>query len=245
MCSLKSEIYQKLDIYQKSGQQYTKCLKRGIEIPINQRPEELVRQIFLHFLMNKSGLFHDNINIEVEANHHDIEIYQKQLNHNFKPHQTPLIIVEVKREDVDLHNHYEQIKRYLKQSRCNIGILYNYHKIIVLTRQGNIWKTNYLKSLREVENFVVPQINIIDNGLSEFEKAQNGNFENFVTLVKKYGKYTTHRIVFKVKHQVSEIEGYLFNIQENKVYYKICGQYGQKYKSFDRQDFDKLISITY
>jgi len=245
MHSLKAEIHQKLDIYKKSGQKYTKCLVRGIEIPIIQRPEELVRQIFLHFLINESGLLPNQTNIKVEVNHHDIEIYQKQQDNNFQPYQNPLMIVEVKREDMNLQNHYAQIQKYLKQSGCDMGILYNYHEIIGFTRQNHRWEIHKLHGLRDIERLILPTTNSANNWLSKFKKAENGNFDSFLALIKKYGKYTTHRVVFQLKHQPSEIEGYLFNIEENKIYYKICGQYEQKPKSFNHQDFEKLISIMY
>ncbi|MEH2454433.1 MAG: hypothetical protein V7K20_24955 [Nostoc sp.] len=97
MTNLQQEISTKLIRYPKDYQEYTKCLIRGIRIPINGRTEELVRQIFIHFLIHESGLFPDIISIEVEANNHDVEIYKKQKYEKFKPYQSPLIIVEVKR----------------------------------------------------------------------------------------------------------------------------------------------------
>ncbi|MHC5770312.1 MAG: type I restriction enzyme HsdR N-terminal domain-containing protein [Nostoc sp.] len=246
MVYLNAEMQKKLNIYvKKYNQQYTKCLIRAIEIPINGRPEELVRQMFIHFLIKESELLANKIHIKVEANNHDIEIYKKQKNDNFKPHQTPLIIVEVKREDALLQNHYNQIQRYLTKADCNIGILYNYQEIITFIRKNNHFEINYLKSLKDIQELILQNNNSNDDGLLLFEKAQNGNFDSFAALISKYGKYTTNKVVFKVKHQQSEIEGYLFNIQENKVYYKICGQYSKKQQSFDYQDFEKLISITY
>jgi hypothetical protein len=83
MTSFNKEVQKKLDIYtKKNNQAYIKCLIRGIEIPINGRPEELVRQIFIHFLIKESGLFPNRINIKVEANNHDIEIHKKAKNVN-------------------------------------------------------------------------------------------------------------------------------------------------------------------
>ncbi|WP_230966732.1 type I restriction enzyme HsdR N-terminal domain-containing protein [Nostoc commune] len=137
MIDLQQEITTKLIKYSKDYQEYTKCLIRKIPIPINARPEELVRQIFIHFLLEESRLFPDIINIEVEVNNHDLEISKKQRNDDFKPHQSPLIIVEVKREDANLKNHYNQIQRYLKKSGCDIGILYNYREIIAFTRKDD------------------------------------------------------------------------------------------------------------
>lgn len=244
MTDLQQEITTKLIKYSKDYQEYTKCLIRGIQIPINARPEELVRQIFIHFFIKESGLFPDIINIEVEVNNHDLEISKKQKNDDFKPHQSPLIIVEVKREDANLKNHYNQIQRYLKNSGCDIGILYNYHEIIAFTRKYDQFEINHLKSLTDIQALIL-QTNKNNDDLLDFQKAQNGNFDSFAYLISKYGKYTTNQVVFKVKQQQSEIEGYFFNIQGNKVYYDLCGKYSQKQQSFDYQDFEKLISIAY
>ena len=244
MTDLQQEISTKLSRYPKDYQEYTKCLIRGIQIPMNGRPEELIRQIFIHFFIKESGLFPDIISIHVEANNHDVEIYKKQKDKNFKPYESPLIIVEVKREDVNLKNHYNQIERYLKKACCNLGILYNYHEIIAFTKKDDQFKINNLKSLTDIQTLIL-QTNNNNDDLLYFEKAQNGNFDSFAYLIRKYGKYTTNKVVFKLKQQQSEIEGYLFNIQGNKVYYDICGKYSQKQQNFDYQDFEKLISIAY
>ena len=66
MTDLQQEITTKLSRYQKDYQEYTKCLIREIQIPINGRPEELVRQIFIHFLIKETQLFPDIINIEFD-----------------------------------------------------------------------------------------------------------------------------------------------------------------------------------
>ncbi|WP_373524653.1 type I restriction enzyme HsdR N-terminal domain-containing protein [Nostoc sp.] len=244
MTDLQQEIDTKLIKYQKDYQEYIKCLIRGIQIPINARPEELVRQIFIHFLIKETELFPDIINVKVEANHHDVEIYKKQKNDNFKPHQSPLIIVEVKREDVNLKNHYNQIQRYLTKAGCDMGILYNYNEIIAFTRRDDKFEINHLKTLTDIKVLILQKNNNNDD-LLKFEKAQNGNFDTFAYLTSKYGKYTTNKVVFKLKQQQSEIEGYFFTIQGNKVYYDLCGKYSQKQQNFDCQDFEKLISIAY
>ncbi len=55
-------------------------------------------------------------------------------------------------------------------------------------------------------------------------------------LIKKYGEYTNHTICFKLKHHLSEIEGCSFNIQGNKIFYKLRGQYSKKYQNFNFQE---------
>ncbi len=245
MSYLNDEMRRKLDIYSRNSEEYLKCLIRKIAIPINGRPEELVRQIFIHYLIQESKSLADKIYIKVEANNHDIEIYRKEKNYNFKPHQAPLIIVEVKREDANLQNHYNQIKRYLINARCDIGILYNYHKIILFNKIVDDFQDEHLRNFRGVEEVILKESSIIDGNLLEFEKAQNGNIASFKYLVDKYGKYTTNTIVFKLRSQPSELKGYFFRVQGNKVYYDPCGQFANKQQCFDSQDFEKLVSITY
>lgn len=245
MVYLNAEMRSKLNIYPKNNQKYTRCLIRKTEIALDGRPEELVRQLFIHYLINECGLLANKIYIKVETNNHDIEIHKKEDNYNFKPHQAPLIIVEVKREDVNLVNHYEQIKRYLTGAYCNIGVLYNSHKIILFARKSNNFEISFLKNFRELEQMILKESNIISCNSLEFEKAQNGDFESFAFLISKYGKYTTNTIVFKLTNQPSELKGYFFKVQGNKVYYDPWGQFANKQQCFDRQDFEKLVSITY
>lgn len=245
MVYLNKEMQTRLDIYSINNQKYLRCLIRNTEIAIAGRPEELVRQLCIYYLIKESPLLQDKIYIKVEANNHDIEIHKKELNHSFKPYKAPLIIVEVKREDVSLQNHHAQIKRYLTRACCNIGILYNYHEIIIFNKEENDFKNNYLNNFKEVEKLILKESSITDCNLVEFEKAQKGNFESFGFLVGKYGKYTTNTIVFKLKNQPLELKGYFFRVQGDKVYYDPCGQFANKQQCFDRQDFEKLVSITY
>jgi hypothetical protein len=246
MTNLRREIGTKLNIYTKKyHEEYIKCLIRGIEIPIKVRPEELVRQLFLDFMINESGLFPDLINIKVEVNNHDVEIYKKPEYDNFQPYQSPLMIIEVKREDANLDNHYNQIERYLKKAGCNMGILYNYHKIVAFIKKNDFLEINNLNHLRDINSLILNNNNNIYNDSLTFEKAQNGDFQSFVYLINKYGEYTTNRIIFKLKNEVSSIAGYFFKVKNNTVFYKVCGKYDKKQPSFDYQDFEKLISITY
>lgn len=245
MVYLNAEMRSKLNIYLKNNQKYTKCLIRKTELAIEGRPEELVRQLFIHYLISEGESLANKIHIKVESNNHDLEIYKKEDNPNFKPHQAPLIIVEVKRVDVNLINHYEQIKRYLTRACCNTGILYNYHKIIRFNKEENNFQISHLKNFREVQKIILKESSIINCNLLEFEKAQNGDFESFAYLVSKYGKYTTNTIIFKLKNQPSEIKGYFFKLQGDKVYYDPCGQFANRQQFFERQDFEKLVAIAY
>jgi hypothetical protein len=155
------------------------------------------------------------------------------------------MIIETKREDANLDNHYNQIERYLKKAGCNMGILYNYHKIVAFIKKNDFLEINNLNHLRDINSLILNNKNNIYNDSLIFEKAQNGDFQSFVYLINKYGEYTTNRIIFKLKNEASSIAGYFFKVKNNTVFYKVCGKYDKKQPSFDYQDFEKLISITY
>ncbi|MEH1917398.1 type I restriction enzyme HsdR N-terminal domain-containing protein [Nostoc sp.] len=245
MTSLSEEISRKLNIYKIDYAEYTKCLIRRKEIVLDGRPEEKIRQLFLYFLVNQSGLFPNKIDIRVESDNHDIELYKTAENGYFKPYSPPLMIVEVKREEENLRNHEKQIERYLKQSCSEIGILYNYHQIIAYIKKDGIFMSNALNNLEDITPLILQSSNKLDKNLLEFEKAVNGSFDSFVYLVNKYGKYKLNRIVFRLKGEQLPIVGSFFKFKENKLYYNIYVQDVQKQQSCDFQNFEKLVSIIY
>ncbi|MEH2443288.1 type I restriction enzyme HsdR N-terminal domain-containing protein [Nostoc sp.] len=218
---------------------------RGREIVLNGRPEEKVRQLFIYFLVNKSGLFPNEIDIRVESNNHDIELYKTAENEYFKPYCPPLMIVEVKREEENLRNHEKQIERYLNKSCSEIGILYNYHQLIAYIKKDTVFTDNNLNSLEDIPPLILQSSNKLDKNLLEFEKAVNGSFDSFVYLVNQYGKYKLNRIVFRLKGEQLPIVGSFFKFQDNKLYYDIYFQDAKKQQSCDFQDFEKLVSIIY
>jgi len=242
MNSLNEEISITLNIYKRNYTEYTKCLIRGREIVIDGRPEEKVRQLFIYFLVNQSSLFPNKIDIKVESNNHDIELYKTIKNQDFKPYSPPLMIVEVKREEENLQNHEEQIERYLKKSCSEIGILYNYHQIIAYTKKDKVFTSNHLNSLEYIPPLILQSSNKLEEDILEFEKAVNGSFDSFIYLVNKYGEYKLNTIIFRLKGEQLPISGTFFEFQDHKVNYL---ENGKKRQSLNYQDFEKLVSITY
>ncbi|MEJ6481696.1 type I restriction enzyme HsdR N-terminal domain-containing protein [Nostoc punctiforme UO1] len=245
MTSLSEEISRKLNIYKRNYAEYTKCLIKGREIVLDGRPEEKVRQLFIYFLVNESGLFPSKIDIKIESDYHDIELYKTVQNEYFKPYSPPMMIVEIKREEENLRNHEKQIERYLKKSCSEIGILYNYHQIIAYIKKDAVFTRNKLNSLEDIPPLILQSSNKLDKNLLEFEKAVNGSFDSFIYLVNQYGKYKLNRIVFRLKGEQLPIVGYFFKFKENKLYYNIYVQDVKKEQSCDFQDFEKLVSIIY
>ncbi|WP_375472327.1 type I restriction enzyme HsdR N-terminal domain-containing protein [uncultured Nostoc sp.] len=242
MTSLSEEISRKLNIYKRNYAEYTKCFIRGKEIVIDGRPEEKVRQLFIYFLVNQSGLFPNEIDIIVESDNHDIELYKTVKNEYFKPYSPPIMIVEVKREEENLRNHEKQIQRYLKKSCSEIGILYNYHEIIAYTKKDAVFTSNDLNSIEDIPPLILQSSNKLEKDILEFEKAVNGSFDSFIYLVNKYGKYKLNTIIFRLKGEQLPISGTFFEFQEDKVNYL---KNGKKQQSLNYQDFEKLVSIIY
>jgi hypothetical protein len=245
MTTLNEEVSETLNIYKRNYTECTKCLIRGREIFLDGRPEEKVRQLFIYFLVNKSKLFPNNINIKVEFNNHDIEIHKTVINKSFNPYCPPIMIVEVKREEENLSNHKAQIERYLKKSCAEIGILYNYSEIIAYTKQDGVFTSKYLNSLEDIPPLILQSSNKLERDTSEFEKAITGNFNSFTYLANKYGKYKLNTIIFKLKGQELPVSGYFFEIHGEKVECYVYGKSPKKKQSFNSQEFEKLISITY
>ncbi len=250
MNRLCEEIFQKLNIYEKNYTQYTKCLCRNIEILISNKPEEKIRQIFLYFLINHSGLFPDKINLKVEYNNLDIAIYKNFELEDFRPSQPPIAIVEVKREGENLQFHEKQILRYLNEQRSPIGILFNGNDLILLKKseQNSDFSSIHLKLIEDVPDILQEVLDRVNSDLSEFEKARNNDVDSFVYLIKKYGKYAVHKCTFLLKGRCDPITGCFFSYDEKYIYYTLYGKYSKKKSSrfhFEYRDFDKLISIIY
>ena len=250
MDQLCEEILQQLNFYKRNHTQYTKCLCREIELAISNKPEEKIRQIFLYFLINESGLFPDLISLKVEFNNLDIAIYKNSKLGYFKPWRPPTAIIEVKREEEDLLNHEKQLLRYLDEQRSSVGILFNSSDLILFKKSDTEarFSKSHLKSVKDVPDVLREALNRVDNDLLEFEKARNGDVNSFIYLIKKYGKYALHKFTFVLKNNCNPITGCFFTYDQDCIYYDIYGKYSRKQKEkfrFKSHDFDKLISIIY
>ena len=242
------EILKNLNIYERNYTQYTICLCRKKEILLSNHPEEIIRQIFLYFLIKRTDLFPNFINLKVEYNNLDIAIYKNFALKNFRPLKPPIGIIEVKREEEYLPNHENQLLKYLDEQRSSMGILFNARDIILLEKanSSNNFSKKHLKSIEDVS--VILSENLEKNNLdfSQFERAEDGNVESFIHLINKYGKYTLHKFTFSLKNISKSITGCCFTYDQNYIYYDLYGKYSRKKRfSFRYDDFDKLISIIY
>ena len=242
------QILEKLNIYERNYTLYTKCLHREIEILISNKPEEKIRQIFLYFLINQSGLFPSLINLRVEYNNLDIAIYKNFELEDFRLFQPPTAIIEVKREEENLLDHVNQLTRYLEEQRSYLGILFNGSNLILFKRSSeeSIFHRSYLTSMQDLSIILQEALNNLDNDLLKFQEAKNGDINSFVYLITKYGKYTQHKISFLINDSCEVILGCCFSCDQDYIYYDFYGKYSRKKRfSFKHHSFDSLISIIY
>jgi Type I restriction enzyme R protein N terminus (HSDR_N) len=244
------EIFGNLNIYERNYTLYTKCLCRGIEIIISNKPEEKVRQIFLYFLINQSGLFPDLVNLKAEYNNLDIAIYKNSELEDFRPFQPPAAIIEVKREEEKLLDHAKQLYGYLDEHRSLIGILFNGSDLILFRKsdEESIFLRSHLDSIKDFPAILRESLSKVNIDCLEFQKAKNGNVDSFVHLIKKYGKYTQHKFSFLLTNSCEVIHGSCFSYDQDYVYYDLYGKYSPSRRnrfSFKYHSFDRLISLVY
>jgi hypothetical protein len=247
MQPLYAEIHSKLDIYERNYRQYTKCLCRGIELPLSGRPEEVVRQVLLYFLMRECGLFPDTIDVKAEDKNLDIAIFKSSMEEDFRPLQAPLAIIEVKREETYLPSHEDQLFRYMKEQRTSLGVLSNGTEIIVYEKGiEGVPEKCCLESLGELCDLLQRVACREDVDFSTFQRASDGDVDSFIYLMGKYGKYMLHKFMFTLKDVPSPITGCCFRLQEQRIYYNVYGKYAAKKKfSFDLCEFERLLSVIY
>jgi hypothetical protein len=242
------EILEKLNIYERNYTLYTKCLCREIEIFISNEPEEKIRQIFLYFLINQSGLFPELISLRVEYSNLDVAIYRNFEFEDFRPFQPPTAIIELKREEEKLLDYVDQLTRYLNEQRSCMGVLFNGSNLIVFERsdEESNFSRSYLDSIKDFPIILRGALNKPNNDFLKFQEARNGDINSFVYLIKKYGKYTQHKISFLLKNSCEVVLGCCFSCDKDYIYYDLYGKYSRKKRfSFNYHSFDRLISIIY
>jgi hypothetical protein len=223
-----AEILGKLCIYERDYLRYTKCLSRGIEVQLSARPEELVRQVLLYFLLKESGLYPTTIDVRTEHNNLDVALY--------KPYV----------EEANLPDHEYQLLGYLKERRTTHGVLFNANGIVHCEKipDGGLCKRSF-HSLTELSDLLRRLASQADPDVSAFQRAGEGDVDSFIYLVEKYGKHAVHRITFTLKNRPDAITGCFFSVDGQHIQYDLYGKYAKKKFAFDRGEFERLHSVIY
>lgn len=219
--------HSELNSYRKSNLlNYCECPIRGeISLP-DYKPEEKVRLTLLNYLVNLTELYPEKIDLFVEIDRYDISIYNKLLG-DISSYQPPILIVETKREDLNLINAFNQIVEYLKSSKTENGLLFNQRSCFHIYNELNIFKTVEINYYFEIENIInsslINQSSKLEEEKSLFDNAKKGDFEAFKVLSLKYRRNKI--IVFTVNFNAVEytIEGHLFEFELNIFKFTKCG----------------------
>lgn len=95
---------------------YIDCVIRKKRVVLY--PEEKVRQAFILYLLSFTNINTDNYTIKVEYQNLDIVIYKKHKIKDFQPAHSPILIIELKSQNVDVLNFEHQLLNY--QHSCDV-----------------------------------------------------------------------------------------------------------------------------
>lgn len=241
-----AELLDRLHFYTRDFALYTKCLSRGIELLVSSRPEEVVRQALLYYLIHESGLYPGSIDIRVEQDNLDVALYKAPEDENFLPRRPPTVIIEVKREEANLRDHESQIFGYMKQRRTDAGVLFNGNEIRGYKMDAMYGTSMYLlDSIASFGEWLRALIVKSDSDLPAYFCARKGDLAAFRYLAEKYGRYAVNKFTFSLKGEEGPIVGCFFEFVEQDVRYDRYGKYAKKRFTFSLPEFDRLISVLY
>jgi len=226
-----------IDEYYVNNEIYIDCEIRKQKVILN--PEEKVRQAFILNLFKFSNINSDNFTIKVEYKNLDIVIYKKHVNKDFQPAQNPILIIELKRQSINILNFKDQLLDYLKLYSCDYGILSNCKQLYLYSKINEDFIRNEI-SLCELEDLL--QYDKFNNDISLFNSAINGNLNSFLKLIEKFGK--TSKFTFQCSGYSVPIEVFWLSHSMDYIFYDHCGCKSRKKRpKIMKTSFIKLISI--
>jgi hypothetical protein len=82
----------------------------------------------------------------VEESNLDISILKILEHENFQPNIPPLMIIEIKNQNIDINVHKQQLIDYMKQYKCNTGVISNIEDAIMFERDDSGNYSDYILS---------------------------------------------------------------------------------------------------
>lgn len=226
------EIYE----YLINNVSYTDCVIRKRKIVLY--PEEKVRQALILYLLKFTKINTDNYIIKVEYRNLDIVVYHKHNIKDFQPAHSPVLIIELKSQYVDVLNFEYQLLNYLNLNSCENGILANCKQLYIYSKINNFIKKPI--TLRELDKFLIQDK--IDRDIELFESARNGDIDSFLKLIEKFGRSNT--ITFQCSTYKVPIDTFLVSYSMDYIFFDFCGVKSKRKQSkIKKIDFIKLISI--
>lgn len=236
----------RLQFYERDGMQYARCLCRGTEVVISGRPEEIVRQTLLHYLICESGLIPNEVELAVERHNVDIAVLKLYSSDCFRPLRHPLLVIEVKRDGFDLPQAREQLARYMRERKTEVGVLFNGSGLLVCDTSLESAGTFISHESLDVLKVKIVELLARENSeLEVFHAACGGDVASFVKIVDRYAKHTLHKITFALASSGEPITGCCFTSNGTHIMYNIYGRYSKRRFDFRRSEFGRLISVVY
>lgn len=232
-------------LYANENQVY--CPVRENYFSLVNKPEELVRQSILNFLTQHCAEYYSEYSIKIEVEHEsmDIAIYLKIDDEVFNPEIVPLLIIETKRDDIvlDTDQNECQISRYMELKKCHSGILFNGDSAFLYERQQKKQLSDFLEILEIIRKNTENQKKIFDVHRQFFKKAEDGDFENFIELIKIYGSTSKTKFLYRKNKQLIQSIGINFFLKDNQILFRNQGFYTKNRSSITKDEFDRLVSI--
>ena len=217
---------------------YIDCVIRKKRVVLY--PEEKVRQAFILYLLKFTNINTDNYTIKVEYQNLDIVIYKKHKIKDFQPSHSPILIIELKSQNVDVLNFEHQLLNYLNLGSCDNGILSNCKQLYLYSKSNGFRKKHI--TLCELDKLLIHDE--MDEDINLFESARNGDIDSFLELIEKYGKSNTNTITFQCSDYKVPIETFLVSYSMDYIFFDFCGvKSKRKQPKIKKNAFIKLISI--
>ena len=222
-------------------------------IPLVVRPEELVRQSLLNFLIGHCDqLPAEKICIKVEYESMDIAVYIKPTDKAFSPDLPPILIIETKSKCVkplDSDVNERQLKNYLRLKGCKVGLLFNCESGFIYELSNEVFSKTMLIDLQEIILMIGREHNrqeqIISGQYIDFQLARQGDTDSFKRLIECYGKNTnsTIKFVYEQNKIPVPVSAFLFKVEGDIIYFRTRGIYTRKSQTLSVKDFRQLLSI--
>ena len=179
--------FEQIETFEKDECTFAICPYRGnIYFPLH-KPEEKVRLALLIFL---KSIENDTFRVEIEIERYDITLLNQTIG-SLIHYAPPALIIETKRQEINLIECKHQLVRYMKDKKANFGLLFNCSQAFFIEQKKGEFTEKEVKTPNEIINLITHSIvNQRSSLLTEIEQyknaEQNKDFDAFQELAQKY-----------------------------------------------------------
>lgn len=237
-------------------QKFVRCLVR--EKLVCLTPEEHVRQALVWFFTegsSRAAVLSQHIRICVEERSLDVAgfVAGEAIEERFAPY-VPAVIIEVKRREAELTDHFWQLQDYMLRERCRAGLLFNGRQAVWVRLDGDFaepdWVFEPLTDLNQAEQrieFAAREASAFTADCRRsFGAARGGDFNSFLRLVRLFGGDTglTFALSVRFKGSLGSVGAFNLDVDAgDRVGYRIRGVSTRHRQKLARADFHALLSV--